>query len=269
MKLIKLITLIFFCSFLCFPGQRLYSQGFDWIKSWRLPSDSPKLFIGGYMGFGMNTEYVDAGSFSDVLECCKFNDGSGNDIRFGLTGEYWLQGDISIQGQIGYGITSASFHAQRQDPILIPQNDRVEKVTLIRDYTLTSRIQSLELAMLAKHRLFSSHLSIALGFSGAFTLPNDSMHELKMRANVDRIELVSKEFTPNQEYTSNTMVKDIEITSFLFRPILRLEYDLSIFNEIYVKPYIQADITLNSRVSRDDPWRSFTFLGGFSILFSY
>jgi hypothetical protein len=265
----KLIQLFLFCLLSCIPGQLLFAQGFDWLKSWRLPSDSPTIFIGGYMGYGMNTEYVDSMSFSNVLDCCGFKAGSGNDIRFGLTGEYWLQGDISIQGQIGLGITSASFNAQKEDIILIPKDNRVDKVKLIRDYTLTSRIQSLELAMLAKHRLFSSHLSVALGFSGSFTLPNDSMYELKMRANVDSIELVSKEFTPNQEYTSNEMVKDIEISGFLFRPVIRLEYDLSIFNEIYVKPYTQLDITLNSRVSRDDPWRSLTFLGGFSILFSY
>lgn len=261
----KLIQLFLFCLLSCIPGQLLFSQGFDWLKSWRLPSDSPTIFIGGYMGYGMNTEYVDSMSFSNVLDCCGFKAGSGSGYRIGLTAEYWLKGDISLQAQVGYGNSSASFNAQREDMILIPKNDRVEKATLIRDYTLTSRIQSLELAMLAKHRLFSSHLSLAMGFSGAFTLRNDSMHELEMRVavNDDNISLDRREYTPN------VMVKDIEITSFLFRPILRLEYDLSIFNEVYVKPYLQADITLNSRVSRDDPWRSLTFLGGFSILFSY
>ena len=261
----KLIQLFLFCLLSCIPGQLLFAQGFDWLKSWRLPSDSPTMFIGGYTAYGMNTEYVNAGSFSDVLECCGFKAGSGSGYRIGLTAEYWLQGDISLQAQVGYGSSSASFHAQRKDSILIPMNDKSEKRLLTRDYTLTSRIQSLELAMLAKHRLFSSHLSIAMGFSGAFTLPNDSMHELEMRVAVDddNISLDRREYTPNE------MVKDIEISGFLFRPVIRLEYDLSIFNEIYVKPYTQLDIPLTSRVSREDPWRSLTFLGGFSILFSY
>jgi hypothetical protein len=245
--------------------QNANSQGFDWIKSWRLPSDSPDMFIGGYTGFGMNTEYVDARSFSDVLECCQFKDGSGYDFRIGLTGEYWLMGDVSLQAQIGFGSTSASFNANRQDSILIIDRttEKARTEILLREYTLTSRIQSLELAMIAKKRLFASHFSVALGFLGAITLPNDSMHELEMKVSVPGMQLDRENYTPNE------MVKGIEVTGFIFKPIIRCEYDLSIFNDLYIKPYIQTDITLNSRVTREDPWRSLTVLGGFSILFSY
>jgi hypothetical protein len=245
--------------------QNANSQGFDWIKSWRLPSDSPDMFIGGYTGFGMNTEYVDARSFSDVLECCQFKDGSGYDFRIGLTGEYWLMGDVSLQAQIGFGSTNASFNANRQDSILIIDRttEKARTEILLREYTLTSRIQSFELAMIAKKRLFASHFSVALGFLGAITLPNDSMHELEMKVSVPGMQLDRENYTPNE------MVKGIEVSGFIFKPIIRCEYDLSIFNDIYIKPYIQTDITLNSRVTREDPWRSLTVLGGFSILFSY
>lgn len=248
-----------------FSWQNAHSQGFDWIESWRLPSDSPDLFIGGYTGFGMNTEYVDARSFSDVLECCQFKDGSGSGYRVGLTGEYWLMGDFSLQAQVGYGSSSASFNANRQDSILNkdPTGEKNISLNLLRDYTLTSRIQSLELAMIAKKRLFASHFSLALGFLGAITLPNDSMHELEMKVSVPGIQLDREYYTPNE------MVKGIEVSGFLFKPIFRCEYDIAIFNEAYIKPYIQTDITLNSRVTREDPWRSLTVLGGFSILFSY
>lgn len=248
-----------------FSLQKANSQGFDWVKSWRLPSDSPDIFIGGYSGFGMNTEYVNAGSFSDVLDCCQFKSGSGFDFRVGLTGEYWLQGDFSMQAQIGFGSTTARFNASRQDSILYidPADEKTKTDILLRDYTLTSRIQSLELAMIAKKRILASHFSVAFGFLGAITLPNESMHELEMKASVPGVQLDREYYTPNE------MVKGIEVSGFIFKPIIRCEYDIALFNDAYIKPYIQTDITLNSRVTNDDPWRSLTVLGGFSILFSY
>ena len=157
MKIIKLIPLILI--FLC-SQHFLNAQGFEWIRSWRLPSDSTNLFIGGYSGFGMNTEYVNAGSFSDVLECCGFKDGTGNDIRLGFTGEYWVQGDISLQGQIGLGITSANFNARREDDLLYPTDTGLKRGILTRDYTLNSHIHSVELALIAKKRLFASHFQL-------------------------------------------------------------------------------------------------------------
>lgn len=263
--LMKCIKHCIFGIILLFSLQNANSQGFDWIKSWRLPSDSPNVFVGGYSGFGMNTEYVDTRSFSDVLDCCQFKSGSGYDFRVGLTGEYWLLGDFSLQAQIGFGSTTASFNANRQDSILIidPATEKAKTEILLRDYTLTSRIQSLELAMIAKKRLFASHFSVALGFLGAITLPNESMHELEMKVSVPGEQLDREYYTPNE------MVNGIEISGFIFKPIIRCEYDIAIFNEAYVKPYIQSDITLNSRVTNEDPWRSLTIMGGFSILFSY
>jgi hypothetical protein len=263
--LMKCIKHCIFGIILLFSLQNANSQGFDWIKSWRLPSDSPNVFVGGYSGFGMNTEYVDTRSFSDVLDCCQFKSGSGYDFHLGLTGEYWLLGDFSLQAQIGFGSTTASFNANRQDSILIidPATEKAKTEILLRDYTLTSRIQSLELAMIAKKRLFASHFSVAMGFLGAITLPNESMHELEMKVSVP-----GKKFD-REYYTPNEMVKGIEISGFIFKPIIRCEYDIAIFNEAYVKPYIQSDITLNSRVTNEDPWRSLTVMGGFSILFSY
>ena len=263
--LMKCMKHCIFGIIVLFSWQNANSQGFDWIESWRLPSDSPDLFIGGYTGFGMNTEYVNARSFSNVLDCCGFKDGSGRGYRVGLTAEYWLEGDFSLQAQVGYGSSSASFNANRQDSILYkdPTGEKNNSLNLLRDYTLTSRIQSLELAMIAKKRLFASHFSVALGFLGAITLPNDSMHELEMKVSVPGIQLEREYYTPNE------MVKGIEVSGFLFKPIIRCEYDIAIFNEAYIKPYIQTDITLNSRVTREDPWRSLTVLGGFSILFSY
>ena len=263
--LMKCMKHCIFGIIVLFSWQNANSQGFDWIESWRLPSDSPDLFIGGYTGFGMNTEYVNARSFSNVLDCCGFKDGSGSGYRVGLTAEYWLEGDYSLQAQVGYGSSSASFNANRQDSILYkdPTGEKNNSLNLLRDYTLTSRIQSLELAMIAKKRLFASHFSVALGFLGAITLPNDSMHELEMKVSVPGIQLDREYYTPNE------MVKGIDVAGFLFKPIIRCEYDIAIFNEAYIKPYIQTDITLNSRVTREDPWRSLTVLGGFSILFSY
>ena len=255
----------FFCFILIFSCQYANAQGFDWIKSWRLPSDSPDVFIGGYSGFGMNTEFVDARSFSDVLDCCDFNDGSGYDFRVGFAGEYWLMGDFSLQAQLGLATSTAHFKANRQDSILMIDSlsEKVTPYILHREYTLTSQIPSMELALIAKKRLFATHCSIAFGFSGAITLQSASKHELELKVQVPGLQLNREYYTPTE------MVRGIDITGFVLKPIIRVEYDMSIFNQAYLKPYVQTDITLNSRVTRDDPWRSLTVLGGFSVLFSY
>lgn len=261
----KCLQHILICLFITCSWQYANAQGFDWIKSWRLPSDSPNVFIGGYTGFGMNTAFVDARSFSDVLDCCAFNNGSGYDFRFGLAGEYWLMGDFSVQAQLGFGSSTARFNASRQDSILLIDSlsEKVTSHVLNREYTLISSIPSMELGLIAKKRLFASHFSIAFGFSGAITLPSESMHELELKVSVPGVELDRELYTPNE------MIKGIDITSFIFKPLIRFEYDIAMFNEAYMKPYIQTDITLNSRVTREDPWRSLSVLGGFSVLFSY
>lgn len=246
-------------------AQDTNAQGFSWLRSWRLPSDSPMIFYGVYSSYGQNTEYVNARSFSNVLDCCSFSDGTGNDMRMGITSEYWILGDFSLQGQLGYGTTSATFSSNREDSILI-FDERTQTFCprlLRRAYTLNSTIQSLELSLIAKKRLFSSHFSIAMGLTAAYTLPSIDMHQLELRIGFDSLSLPLEQ----ELYTPAEMVKDINVSGMLIKPIFRLEYDQETVKEMYVKPYIQADITLNSRVTRVDPWRSLTILGGISLFF--
>jgi hypothetical protein len=186
-------------------------------------------------------------------------------MRIGFTGEYWLQGDFSLQAQLGFGLTSASFNASIQDSILLldPSTSLYLPVLLEREYTLQSKIQSLELAMIAKKRIFESHFSIALGFSGAITLPSDSMHTLEMRVNIPNKEVGRSSYNPSD------MVRDIQVSSFLFKPLIRFEYDVQFANQTYIKPYIQTDLTVNSRTFGSNSWRTLTVLGGISYLFSY
>ena len=151
------------------------SQGFDWVYSWNSPFKSPTFFIGGYVGTGISTEFIEKNSFSDVVSCCGFNDGTGNAFRVGFNAEYWFLGDYSLQGQVGYAFESMESRSESKPiQILIRENDKQTPKTLNRSYQLSNSESTLDIGFIGKKRLFSSHFSIATGFALSVIMPESN-----------------------------------------------------------------------------------------------
>ena len=78
--------IIFVCviSILIFRGSNCLAQGFNWTYSWRLPSNSPTLFIGPYTEMVNIHDYVDFSSMGFAIDCCKYGNGSANNFKNGI-----------------------------------------------------------------------------------------------------------------------------------------------------------------------------------------
>lgn len=239
------------------------SQGFDWVYSWNTPFKSPTLFMGGYVGTGNSTENISTNSFSDIVSCCGFNDGTGNAFRVGFNAEYWFLGDYSFQAQVGYAFESMKSSSESKPvKILVLENNKHTPKTLNRTYQLSSSGATLDIGFIGKRRLFSSHFSIATGFALSVIMPESNETKVFTEYSVPDDNRIAPQ-------TLSTTVPDEYIvrSSVLIRPLIRCEYDVSLAKGIYAKPFIQTDYTINSRVTNTDPWRSLTIVGGIAFMF--
>lgn len=240
------------------------SQGFDWMYSWNSPNSIPKTYIGGYANKGISFEPIQPSSFSESVSCCEFGNGSGSNYSFGLIGEYWIDGIYSLQAFVGFGGASMDFESEKKDDsILVFQNGKYTPKQLSRYYTLDHEISSIDLGLIGKTRIASTHFSIATGLAlSVLTAKSTSINT--------NFEIDYPSFLDEEKRIPSNITLD-NVTSVLLRPMIRCEYDLAIARGTYCKPFIQADYTLNSRtnVTNGDSWRSLTLLGGISILFGY
>ncbi|MFM8840050.1 MAG: outer membrane beta-barrel protein [bacterium] len=243
------------------------SQGFDWMYSWNSPNSIPKTYIGGYANKGISHESIQPSSFTELVSCCEFGDGSGSNYSFGLTGEYWIDGLYSLQAFVGFGDASMHFESgKKNDSILVFQNEKYTPKQLSRYYTLDHEISSFDLGLIGKTRIASTHFSIATGL--ALSVLTAKSTSITTNFEIDYPSF-SEDFSEEEKRIPSDITLDV--TSVLLRPMIRCEYDLAIARGTYCKPFIQADYTLNSRsdVTNGDSWRSLTVLGGISILFGY
>ena len=257
------LLFFFLMSIGILSAPNVLSQGFDWMYSWNSPNSIPKAYIGGYGTFGYSKECVEPNSFTELVSCCEFGDGSGSSYSFGLTGEYWIDGLYSLQAFVGFGNASMDFESEKVDDyILVFKDGKYTPMKLYRHYTLDHEISSIDFGLIGKTRIASTHFSIATGLAlSALTRKITSINT--------NFEIVDPSFSTEERIPSNITLDNV--SSVLLRPMIRCEYDLAIARGTYCKPFIQADCTLNSRtdVTNGDSWRSLTVLGGISILFGY
>jgi hypothetical protein len=259
MKIQRVVILLLI---LTMQSSLVKAQGFDWVYSWNSPFKSPTLFIGGYIGTGTSIETIGKNSFSDVVSCCAFNDGTGTAFRVGFNAEYWVLGDYSLQAQVGYAFESMESRSQsKPSTILVLENNRHVPKTMNRTYILSNSGSNFDIGFIGKRKLFSSHFSIATGFSLSMIMPESNETKVMTEYSIESSDIESK--------TYPTIVPNDNIirSSVLIRPLIRCEYDLPLARGIYAKPFIQTDYTINPRVTNTDPWRSLTILGGIAFMF--
>lgn len=263
------LLFFFLMSIGILSAPNVQSQGFDWMYSWNSPNSIPKAYIGGYGTFGYSKECVEPNSFTELVSCCKFGNGSGSNYSFGLTGEYWIDGIYSLQAFVGFGGASMHFESEKKkDDILVFQNGKYTPKQLYRYYTLDHETESIDFGLIGKTRIASTHFSIATGL--ALSVLTAKSTSINTNFEIDYPSF-SEDFSPEEKRIPSKNITLDNVSSVLIRPMIRCEYDLAIARGTYCKPFIQADYTLNSRtnVTNGDSWRSLTVLGGISILFGY
>ncbi len=236
-------TLIATFLYFCFNSIMLISQGFDWQYSPRLPSKYPYFFL------GLNAEktfFMHKSNFllfEEAITCCKFNGQNSSGFSFGFSGEYWHLANNSIFALISFSSIPANFSSFNSFPI---NPDTVLKT----EFTLNSKINTINLIAGYKYRILTSYFFISAFFDVGFNLSND-------------YKIYEKVIEPNNFYFNTNPPSQIrelsqgKINDFNFiilSPGINLGYDLDLGNNYYSSISINVSHSLNKVLKKDD-WR--------------
>ena len=238
--------------FVCFE---VYSQGFDWQYSFRLPYFLPSKFIGISGGYSINSSVGDFDFLEDYTPCCKYQSGSGNSFEIGLVYEKWISAISAITVKTSYINTNTNF----SQTIQIPRSDGINDYLAKYNYKMTEERSSLNLSGLYKYRLMESHLSVLGGLTFSFHLADDAKHTEA---------ILSPETEQFIDGTRSRVIKRGvygEYNNTTFSSVIGLNYDYAITKGYYSS--ISASINLPvSNVINNQEWKEWKFLISISIL---
>lgn len=252
--------IIYVCviSILIFRGSNCLSQGFNWTYSWRLPSNSPTLFIGPYTEMVNIHDYVDFSSMGFAIDCCKYGNGSANNFKNGIMVEKWYKGNYSFTVKFGYYSFTSDFNGETLSNQILrpdPTNKIIYRDTLLTRFSLAVKNKNIyDISLLAKSRLFETHASISGGINCMIQEGIDAQ----------KIEnVLSKDY---EKKIPDIPVELGSMTSFIVSPIAQIEYDIDLGRGKYAKVFANTQYTLNSRSQITD-WSTLIFGAGLSICF--
>ncbi len=231
----------------------MFSQGFDWEYSVRLPFSIPKVYMG--VQFGAAT-YLHTGAIQQIerqVVCIDYNNGSGTGYYAGVIGEWWLDGDFSLLGSAAYQKVIANF-TQQTTPIPLSENN-----FFISEYSLYAVLPTLSVAAAVKSRLFETKAWVFGGLTGNVIISKDVQSSETIISPTGRVFNDGKQkrvFT--DDFTS--------LRSFTVLPELGIGYDASLGNGIYASPsfIITFPIMNNSSIAN---WRIWSLKAGVCIFY--
>ena len=247
--------IIFVCviSILIFRGSNCLAQGFNWTYSWRLPSNSPTLFIGPYTEMVNIHDYVDFSSMGFAIDCCKYGNGSANNFKNGIMVEKWYKGNYSFTVKLGFYSFTSDFNGETlSNQIFIPDSTKTD--ILRTRFSLSVKNKNIyDISLLAKSRLFDTHASISGGIN---CMIQEGIDAQKIE------EVLNKGY---EKVIPNTVALG-SMTSFIVSPIAQIEYDIDLGRGKYAKVFANTQYTFNSRSQITD-WSTLIFGAGLSVCF--
>jgi len=157
--------------FLIYSFNQLYSQGFDWQYSSRMPSAFPYLYLGIGAGLNSNMNISSINNIDNCVICGSFTGGTGSSQIFSFSAEYWISGLTALIANINYNQNNLTMESQ---PYTVPTQTH----NMISVYRLESEFSYLALDLGAKTRLFDTHLFVGGSLSfGLLTNHNFSLYE--------------------------------------------------------------------------------------------
>ena len=240
-------VLIFLLSVILFSSMSSLSkaQGFDWQTGGRMPYKIPVLFIGINAGLSDVSHKGDFNLEEDMIECCKFKDGTGSSSQFGLSAEYWHDGYTAVNTSLSYTTIKGSFTVRNSLP--------TRNGDFITDFGFNSTISYIEFEIGAKRRLFETHISIGAALKFDVLLSGKS--EYTEQAVSDNVPFEKRTILTGQIQNLQTVV---------ISPSVFAAYDASLAVGYYASPYLSASYSLNS-IIEDEPWRRFSLSIGIRI----
>jgi hypothetical protein len=229
-----------------FISEDSLSQGFDWQNGARFPYVIPNLYV------GVSTSYsgsVHNGNFNlkeDLIDCCSFTDGSGNEQSFGIVTEYWYDGLTALSANINFSAIKGDFSVRTVLP--------TREGEFVSDYGFNSTLKYLDLELLVRRRIGISHFSAGAGLNLGFLLTSEGVYTEQA---------VSDNVPFERRILSTGTIRDLR--SFSLSPFVYLAYDANLGTGYYASPNLSLSYTLNSIIA-EESWRRLSISFGIRIV---
>ncbi|MGB9771817.1 MAG: hypothetical protein ACPLX7_07555 [Candidatus Kapaibacteriota bacterium] len=248
--------LIYTLFFLVVGFGKMFTQGFDWEISPRLPFAIPKFYAGISSNASKNYLNGSLTLYENYFSCAKFNIGSGKSNSFGFKAEYWYKPEIAFNASILYQLNKANFVADGDSfPVQIKGIPKIVKV----ENELSMNYNCVVVDFGAKYRLASTN------FYAAFNLELG----VKLSSQYDLYEQVKS--PPEYHFIDNTQRRKLvdgklsDLTLLFIIPKISIGYDATIFPGIYASPNVAVQLPLFN-LSREGNLRLFSILLSISFM---
>ncbi|ROL55741.1 hypothetical protein D9V84_10840 [Bacteroidetes/Chlorobi group bacterium Naka2016] len=238
------------------PLGSLFSQGFEWEISPRMPFSIPKLYFGILGSYTRNSLNGSLTLYENYFSCAKFTSGGGNSNSFGLKIEYWKTHNLAFNASFNFQANKGSFVAAGDSfPIQIKGIPKIVKV----ENELAMDYKYLVADFGAKYRLGSTHLFIG----------GNLEFGLKLVTEYELFEKVKS--PPEYHFIDNTQRRKIvdgrlsDLSIVVVNPKIALGYDATLFPGVYASPSIAVQIPLFN-YSRQENLKLFSLQLSISIL---
>lgn len=225
------------------------SQGFDWQYSARLPQDYPRLFAGLKSQYSLSSHFGEFHLIEELIQCCKFETGTGIDFSLGFIIEYWIDDSKSIGGNISFHSIKADFSSQKSFPKV--------NYNLVTDYKVNSNINYVDFNFSLKNRILESFFFCTSSIDFSILLSS----KMKFSELKNPITPSSDQFKDRIDI-QNGRVEDLR--SILITPSIGFGYDFGIMKDIYLSSQVSFGIPVMSIISNES-WKKYSFGIGISL----
>lgn len=234
-KFISLIIFVILCN------SSMYSQGFDWQYSTRMPSSSPILFAGLGFDYAYNYNNANIEFFENQPVCCIFNNGNGNQYSISITGEYWHKADIAYFAKIGFSKNSAIFKKQDSVPRMTS--------TFKTEYQFESTISYINLDLGIKYRLFNSHFHTDASLLISFLVSNNNTFKEKV---IDPNDYFNTDPPTQERIIAEGKIS--KLNKVLFIPQISIGYDFTFARGMYSTLFIRTGLPIMNTITNNQ-WK--------------
>lgn len=240
----KIILLILISSI------HLYSQGFNWQYSSRLPFESPNLFIGLEGNYSITNSTGEFPFLENRWTCCEFNEGTGSNVKFGINSEYWISGSSALKAGVFYSTFIGDFSTITEYPASI-NGGYLEQFK----YSFETIQHQMNLRLGYKYKLLPTHLSIITSLNIDYLFFEDNQSSESRIGPVDKV-------APYTRSIPEGRIKGIR--NIYLSPEIGLAYDVNLGNGLYSSIQLLADLPIMSFSSAAE-WRKWQYGIGIAI----
>jgi hypothetical protein len=225
----------------------VWSQGFDWEYSARMPFEIPTLYVGGIVSADVSFHSGNIKSLERTFTCAEYGSGSGFAGGAGLSAEWWIQPKTAIQFSTMLRSSTVEFATPTMQLPLATGEFLSER------YSLSTNALYLSVVAAAKQRFLLPFAFVSAG------VQLDSRVSSSISQKVEALEPTW--FRYNDTKSTSKQLSNSEITELrqlTASLLLSVGYDLDVGEGQYMLPALFVTLPMVSASPLTD-WYSTTF----------